>query len=73
MFTYIVYIYTLFQMYLKEEKSRGHRYKVCQKSNGTDFTSVANDKGDNEIILGDLHRSPGICLTAEEKHRKPQL
>ena len=30
-------------------------------------TSVANDKGDNEMILGAVHRSPGICLTAEEK------
>ena len=30
------------------------------------FKSVANDKGDNEIILGPVHRSPGICLTAEE-------
>ena len=29
-------------------------------------TSVANDKGDNEMILGAVHRSPGICLTAEE-------
>ena len=29
-------------------------------------TSVANDKGGNEMILGVVHRSPGICLTAEE-------
>ena len=29
-------------------------------------TSAANDKGDNEMILGAVHRSPGICLTAEE-------
>ena len=36
-------------------------------------TSVANDKGDNEIILGAVHRSPGICLTAEKNPRKPQL
>ena len=35
-------------------------------------TSVANDKGD-ETILGAVHRSPGICLTAEENPRKPQL
>ena len=33
-------------------------------------TSVAND---NEMILGVVHRSPGICLTAEENPRKPQL
>ena len=36
-------------------------------------TSVTNDKGDNEMILGDVHRSPGICLTAEENLRKHQL
>ena len=36
-------------------------------------TWVANDKGDNEMILGAVHRSPGICLTAEETPRKPQL
>ena len=29
-------------------------------------TSVANDKDDNEMISGAVHRSPGICLTAEE-------
>ena len=27
---------------------------------------VANDKGDNEMTLGAVHRSPDICLTAEE-------
>ena len=31
--------------------------------------SVANNKGD--MILGAVHRSPGICLTAEENPRKP--
>ena len=36
-------------------------------------TSVANDKGGNEMILGAVHRFPGICLTAEENPRKPQL
>ena len=34
-------------------------------------TSVANDKDDNEMILGAVHRSPDICLTAEENPRKP--
>ena len=29
------------------------------------ITSVANDKGDNEKILGAVHRSPGICVTAD--------
>ena len=37
------------------------------------ITSVANDMGDNEMILGVVHRSPGICLRAEENTRKPQL
>ena len=36
-------------------------------------TPVANDKGDNEVILGAVHRSPGICLKAEENPRKSQL
>jgi hypothetical protein len=35
--------------------------------------SVAIDKGDNEMIRGAEHRSPGICLTPEENPRKPQL
>ena len=36
-------------------------------------TSVANDKGDDEMIPGAVHRSPGLCLTTEENARKPQL
>ena len=32
---------------------------------------VTNDKGGNEMILGAVHRSPGIFLTAEENPRKP--
>ena len=28
--------------------------------------SVTNDKGDNEMILGAVHRYPGIYITAEE-------
>ena len=35
-------------------------------------TSVANDKGDNEMIPGAVYRSPGICLTAEENSGKRQ-
>ena len=35
--------------------------------------SVANDKSDNEMILGTVQSSPGICLIAEENPRKPQL
>ena len=33
-------------------------------------TSVANEKGDNEMILGVMHRYPGICLTAQENPKK---
>ena len=36
-------------------------------------TLVANDKSDNEIIQGAVHRSPDIYLTAEEDPEKPQL
>ena len=36
------------------------------KPSATSVTSVANDKDDNEVILGTVHRSLGICLTAEE-------
>ena len=32
----------------------------------TSVTSVANDKDDNKIIPGTVHRSPAICLTTEE-------
>ena len=39
----------------------------------TSVTLVANDKGDNEMILGAVHRFPGICLTAEENPRKLQV
>ena len=35
-------------------------------------TSVANDKDDNGMMLGAVHRCPAICLTAEENPRKPQ-
>jgi hypothetical protein len=34
--------------------------------NVTSDTSVANDKGDNEMMPGAVHRSPGIYLTAKE-------
>ena len=36
-------------------------------------TSVATDKGDNEMIPGAVHRSPGIYLAAEKHPGKPQL
>ena len=39
----------------------------------TSVTSVANDNGDNEMMSVDVHRSPGICLTAEENPGKSQL
>ena len=54
------------------------RLKVIQKKDMHNFndpsdmsvTSVANDKGDNEMIPGAMHRS-GISLTAEENSGKP--
>ena len=36
-------------------------------------TLVANGKVNNEMILGVVHTSPGICPTAEEYPRKLQL
>jgi hypothetical protein len=39
----------------------------------TSVTSVANNKGDNEMFLGAVHRSPGICLTVEENSSKLQV
>ena len=39
----------------------------------TSVMSVGNDKDDNEMIPGTVHRSPGICLTAEENPGKPEL
>ena len=36
-------------------------------------TSVVKVKGDTEMIMATVHRYPGICLTAEEIHRKRQL
>ena len=44
-----------------------------QRPHASSVTSVANDKGDNETILRSVHRSPGVCLTAEENNRKLQL
>ena len=46
---------------------------ISQRSLAPIVASVADDKGDNEMILGAVHRSPGMCLTAEENPRKPQL
>ena len=37
------------------------------------FTTIASDKGDNETIPGAVHKSPGICLTAEENPGIPQI
>ena len=43
-----------------------------QRPLASSITSAANDKGDNEMISGAMHRSPDIYLTAEENPRKPQ-
>ena len=42
-----------------------------QRPLAPNVTSVAKDKGDNEMIPEAVHRSPGICLTAEENPGKP--
>ena len=36
-------------------------------------TSVADNKGDNEMILGAVHRPPGICIAVDESLGEPQL
>ena len=41
--------------------ANGHLPRVSRQS-----YLLANDKGDNEMILGAVYRSPGIYLTAEE-------
>ena len=41
-----------------------------QRALAPSVTSVTHDKGDNEMILGAVHRSSGICLTAEENPQK---
>ena len=40
---------------------------------GVSVTSVTNVRGDNEIILGAVHRSPGICHTAVENPKESLL
>ena len=46
----------------------GHLPRVpCQSCLST------NDKGDNEMNPGTVHKSPGIRLAAEENSGKPQL
>ena len=39
----------------------------------TSAMSVADDKGDNEIVLRAVPRSPGICFMADETPYKTQL
>ena len=34
-------------------------------------TLVANDKSDNETILGAVHRSPGICSQGKPQKTRP--
>ena len=36
-----------------------------QRLLASNVASVANDKGDNKMILRAVHRFPGICLAAE--------
>ena len=48
--------------------ANGHLPRVSNQSH-----LLCNDNGDNEMILGALHRSSGICLIDEENPSKPQL
>ena len=41
--------------------------------NVSSITSSANDKGDNEMIPGAVHKSPGICLKVKENPENSQL
>jgi hypothetical protein len=47
--------------------------KRSPASSVTSVMLVINDKDNNEMILGAVHRSPGICLTAEANPGKSQL
>ena len=47
---------------------KGYLHRVSRQSH-----ILGNDKGDNEMIQGTVHRYPGIYLTAEENPGKPQL
>jgi hypothetical protein len=46
---------------LSRSQTKGHLPRVSRQSRPS-----TNDKGDNEMISGAVHRSPGIYLTAEE-------
>jgi hypothetical protein len=46
---------------LSEILANGHLPQVSHQS-----CLSANDEGDNKMVPGAVHRSPGICLTAEE-------
>jgi hypothetical protein len=46
----------------------------CQWSLGSSVTSVtSNDKDNNHVKSGNVHRSPGIYLMAEENIGESQL
>ena len=42
---------------------------TSQRPLAPSVTSVANDKVGNEMVLGTVHRPPGICLTAGENSK----
>ena len=46
--------------------TKGHLPRLSRRQS-------ANNKSDNEMILGSVHKSPEICLTAEENPGKPLL
>ena len=54
--------------FLPEFLVEGHLLRVSRQSR-----LLANDKSDNEMISGAVHRSPGIYHTTEENPGKPYL
>ena len=53
---------------LRTKKCSGHLHRVSRQP-----CMTANEKGDNEMIPGAVHRIPGIYLTDKESPGKLQL
>ena len=57
-----------FRQLLAGFPAKGHLPRVWGQSRRS-----TNYKGDNKMIRGAVHRSPGMCLTTEENPEKTQL
>ena len=74
MFLFVCFIFLVFSYHrLQPKKTPPVSVRVPPKTTYPERRLSANDKGDNKVILGTVHRSPGICLAAEETPGKPQL